>query len=205
MINGYQDFEDRILNRIKFRAKNFVITTCEFKELILSVYDDITTDVILESVTQAIQLEKDVYVYSLPNSYIEQGDSKIDYYSSFFDIVNEEYHDVSNFVTEITNGTYKIDESYVDSMIDENILLLRKKKSSIEHLNPMILQNIITGITEGIMYEIYESIPSEINSKKANLAYQRLYNAKKILKEIYPQTIRFDGRQVGSQTKTGAL
>ena len=203
MINNYTDFEESLRASIIFRAKNFVITDCNFENLMNDVFDDIMRDVKIAWTTQTIIIEDGIYNYELENSSVDE-DANTEYYGSSFDIVGEAFEDISNFMTEPEDGTLIIDEHFANRNVGGKVFVLRVKIPAITSLKTLDYRNIKTAMIEGLLYQIQDSIPSQIDGQLGNFGYQRFFAAKKVLKEKYPQRRWLDGRQVGSQSKLGA-
>lgn len=204
-INTYAEFIDSLEKSIIFRAKNFVTTDCDFENLVNDVYDDIMRDVKLKWITQTILVEKNVYNYELENdNTLEVADPElIEYYGETFDIVDEYFDDVSMYITEPETGIIIMDEDFVSRNIGRQVFLLRSKIPPLVSLDALLYRAIKTAMVEGLMFQIQDAIPSQIDGQLANAGYQRFFAAKKVLKEKYPQRKWLDGVQVGSQPRPG--
>ncbi len=208
MIRNYEEFKDTLIEMLKIRSANFINTDCNINILFASVYDDICRDVILNTIKQEIIIETNKTNYMLENTLIHDinnTDSHIDYYGDYFDIVDSEYYDISNWFTQIENGEFDVDILLTQQLNKTSVYILRKNTVSIRYLTPTMYQNIFTAMMEGCMYMIQDVIPSEIDIQGANLGYQRFFKAKEILRNEYPQRPKFDGRHTGSQSKYKGL
>ena len=188
MVTRYEDFEINLIKTMKFRAKNFVVTDCDFDNIVKDIYDDIMSNININWVTQEVVFEKDVYSYITPmdnsSEILDTETEDISYYGESFDIVGENFEDISNFITEPEAGIIIVDQEFLDRNIGSSIFILRTSIVPIEKQHPKILTAIRAAMVEGLMYMIQDAIPSQVDGQLGNLGYQRFFAAKEQLKKV---------------------
>ena len=208
MINTYSEFEDRIVDMLKIRSRNYAHSDCEIRSIINTVYEDIQNTVLLEVYKQPYTVSKDELVFTLRNnnaplSQLPNGEEIYDeskateVYRDVLEIVNKDDLSIMHLLhlTELPStwmwNTYApCNTCQIPDCFDgEEIYFIRKKISDIEHLPGNVYTSILNAMLEGCMYYIQTAIPSGMDEREGNMSYQRFYNAKKALFNIYPQHI----------------
>ena len=200
MLANYDQFEASVISMIKIRSANYVTTTCDISNLILTVYEDISSDVIFYYETESIKLDKNNDTYDI-KTFTESSPGNIDkIYVDIHAMIDDNLLDCSHSVL-ILDGESKIkitDNSFLSSNHDKSIHLKRNIVKDIRGLDMMVYQDIKQAMIEGIMYHIMTSVPSQVDAPLGNVEYQRFFSEKKKLIAKYPQTGRFDTHGVGT-------
>ena len=192
MITTYQEFQEHLNNLVKIRSKNYVNTNCDIAVIMQNVYAEISTEVNFFAEMQEIVITKSLYNYALENILFEPVDNKvIGILTDTYEMVDSDGEDVSNYFTQMAYGNYILNST---NPFKENdvVFVLRKKRIDLEYLSADMYEVLIKATIEGMMFQIQDSVPSQIDGQLANLQYQRFFNAKKELRLMYPQYERVD-------------
>ncbi len=190
MINTYDNFVDRIGSTIKIRSKNFVNTDCNIEELTKMVYSDIMTKINLGYI-------KDGYLMDGSQTFEIRSDDRdpddltfttTEIYGTVMDIVDEDDYDISKFLQQVDNYTFKwVTENLVSDFDGKYIYFVRPVHYDIVTLPVNFYHDIFPAMIEGIMYHIEVSIPSQVDGQLSNLTYQRYYQERQVLLNRFPQ------------------
>ena len=200
MVSNYQEFQDEITAILKMRVKNYMNTDPDMSAIENLVYTDITGSVVLDAEYSDIQLVPgQTSYYADGEEYNANGDI-VAYFGDTFDMVDSHGDDVSDYFIETYAGAYDvINNSVFTAVPDGLVIMVRRRTNKITELSPRMYNLILPAMIEGIIFNVQDSIPSQVDAEVGNLSYQRFFSEKKKLREQLPQTIWAGGEQLGSR------
>ena len=214
MVRNYNGFRKQIEQFVVLRSRNYVNTDCNIDMLLHIVFAEIATEVKLMWDVQQLVFNADQLTYDLPKyevleaskdgkddeEYPEEDDNAYasKYFTDIYDIVDMEGNDISSMFTQVDSNTLMITQEILDANIDSEFQVLRSVVPSVKSIEPWLYQLLLKPMIEGIMFNIQDSIPSQVDGQLGNLQYQRFFNAKKILKKLLPQRRWIVTKQVGT-------
>lgn len=189
MIRNYQSFKDNIEKMVKIRSANYVESDCDILAMIETVYEDIQSEVLLDTIKQEWVTDGEEE-FTIPNYNSEIEDNIIEKYTNVLDIVDEYDVSILDALHMTDDETWRWDSRYSgpsEFPSGTSIFFIRKKISDLSSLDPLAYGDLTVAILEGVMYFIQTAIPNQVDGQVGNYSYQRYYNAKKELANKHPQ------------------
>ncbi len=220
MVRNYIGFKKQLEEIIILRSRNYVNTDCNINMLIHSVFAEIATEVPLMweirrmmffegindydmDITEILEYTAvdEEYISPLAEDYIDGiNEYAAKYIVDVIEVADDNGYDMSNILTrKITpTGSLYITDEDLKPRVNSFFNALMSVIPSIKSLEPWMYQLMIRPMVEGIMFNIQDSVPSEMDVKAGNLQYQRFFNAKKELKLKFPQRESIITKQLGT-------